>query len=219
MKFGLIAVCMTLAACGSVSHKTDSAELKSPENMPDVVISRSDALKSRPNWIQEANPFRIENDKVVSQGFAQIPSEGNLNAAYRICFNNSKSAIASAIEQKLEYTFQQSSEGTELDSTTAQFIGAEMSSLTTNSMRNSGQYYEKVATTLDSGERKSYYRVFCTTQIPIQDFRRHLHAAIQKAEGKGSISQDFQQKVDSQWNQFVNAPVGSESKRESASAE
>jgi hypothetical protein len=193
--------------------------MNSPEAMPDTVISRSDDLRARPSWVQESNPLRFESDKVTSQGFAQISADGNLNAAYRICFNNAKSGIASAIEQKLEFTFQQSSQGTDIDSTTAEFIGAEMASLTTNAMRNASQYYEKIASTQESGERKFFYKVFCTAQIPIQDFKRHLYAAIRKAEGKGSISQDFKEKVDKQWDRFVNAPSVTEPKRDSASAE
>lgn len=178
-----------------------------PELQKDVVISRIDDLKERPEWIQESKPFRTDSDKVVSQGFSQIPSDHNLNAAYRVCFNNAKASIATAIEQKLEFIFQQSSEGTELDSTTAHFIGSEMSSLTTSSMRPTNQYYEKVASTQDSGERKTHFKVFCTTEMPMPDFKKNLYEAMRRAEGKGKISSDFKAKVDQQWQSFVNAPV------------
>lgn len=187
--------------CSSTGPKTVT-----PENSPDVVLSRADDMKERPNWVQETKPFRQEESMIISQGYTQISSDHNLNAAYRICFNNAKAGISTAIEQKLEFIFQQSSEGTELDSATAQFIGSEMSSLTTNYMKSSNQYYEKIASTNDSGERKTYYKVYCTTEMPVQDFKKHLAAAMKKAEDKGKITADFKQKVDSQWVRFVEAP-------------
>ena len=206
----LLTILVIITACSSAPKNP------TPENMPDQVIGRIDDLKSRPDWIQESKPFRIDGDVVASQGFAQIPSDHNLNAAYRICFNNAKAHIASAIEQKLEYVFQQSNEGTELDSATAQFIGSEMSSLSTNLMRSKKQYYEKVATTLDSGERKTVYKVFCLSEMPVSDFKKHLYQSMKKAENKGKISASFQQKVDAQWNRFVGAPI-TETQRDTAS--
>lgn len=209
-KIILSSILILISACSTTPKNP------TPENMPDQVISRIDDLKSRPEWVQESKPFRIDSDTVASQGFAQIPSDHNLNAAYRICFNNSKTHIANAIEQKLEVLFQQSNEGTELDSATAQFIGSEMSSLSTSSIRSTKQYYEKVATTADSGERKTVYKVFCLSEMPVADFKKHLYQAMKKAENKGKISASFQQKVDAQWNRFVGAPV-TETQKDTAS--
>lgn len=69
-----------------------------------------------------------------------------------------------------------------------------------------------VATTVDSGERKTIYKVFCLSEMPVSDFKKHLYQAMKKAENKGKISASFQQKVDAQWNRFVGAPVAEAAK-------
>ncbi|MEK7066092.1 MAG: hypothetical protein AAB965_00800 [Patescibacteria group bacterium] len=109
-KLIMISTGILIVGCGTVSKYAGPAEIQK-----DVVISRIDGLSERPEWVQESKPFRVDSDRVVSQGFSQIPVDHNLNAALRICFNNSKSHIASAIEQKLEFIFSQSAEGTEVE--------------------------------------------------------------------------------------------------------
>lgn len=197
-KLMLISIPVLIAGC-STPPKYASA----PETQPEVVISRIDNLEERPKWIKESSPFIANDEKVTSLGSAEIPGDGNIQSGYRICYNNSKAHIATAIEQRLEYAFQQSSENTGLDSTTAQFIGSEASSLTTNSIRQSNQYFEKVAVSTDAGSRRTVYRIFCMVEMPTSDFRRHLSAAIDKARGDGKVSPDFRKKLDRQWSRFI----------------
>ena len=136
-----------VSACSSSPKNKSPAEIE-----PDKVISRIDDLGSRPDYIKESEPFRIENGSVISTGQATIPATDRVEAAFRIAQNNAKAAIAGAIEQKLEFIFQNAEEGTSLNATQARYIGAEASKLVTNSIRISKNYWEKVASTSDSGE-------------------------------------------------------------------
>lgn len=189
---------MLLAGCSSVVKNPTKAEID-----PDRVVSRIDDLSSRPDWVQESEPFRIEKGTVISTGMTTIPASDRIEAAYRIAQNNAKSAIAGAIEQKLEFILQNTEEGTSINSTQARYIGAEASSLVTNSIRPGKNYWEKVASTQDSGERITQYKVFSTVTMPEDEFRKAIFEAIKKAQGKGGLSKDFAQKVNEHWDKFT----------------
>lgn len=180
-----------------------STSTPTPENAKDVVISRIDDLSSRPEWLKESTPFSIEGGTVTSLGSTTIPADHRPEAAFRIAENSAKAAIAGAIEQRLEFIFQNAEEGTGMDSTQARYIGAEASKLVTSSIRPGKRYYEKVATTSDTGERKTIYKVFTTVTLPESDFKAAILAAARKRDGKTGLSQDFSKKVDSQWDKFV----------------
>lgn len=188
-----------LAGCSSAVKNPTKAEIE-----PDKVVSRIDDLSSRPDWVQEAEPFRIEKGTVISTGMTTVPASDRVEAAYRIAQNNAKSAIAGAIEQKLEFILQNAEEGTSANSNQVRYIGAEASNLVTSSIRPGKNYWEKVATTLDSGERVTQYKVFSTVVMPESDFKQAVFDAIKKAQGKGGISKDFAKKVDAHWDKFTN---------------
>lgn len=174
-----------------------------PENMSDVVISRIDELSKRPDWLKESESFKIKDGIVYSLGSTSIPSDHRVEAAYRIAENNAKASIANAIEQRLEYVFQNAEEGTTMDATQVRYIGAEASSIMTSSVRTGQRYWEKVATTKDSGERLTQFKVFTLVSMPEQDFKKAILDALRKQQGKGGISADFAKKVDKQWGQFT----------------
>lgn len=198
MKYLLPLAAMLLSACGTTVKNPTKAEIE-----PDKVISRIDDLSSRPDWIRESELFRIEKGMVVSTGMTTIPGSDRVEAAYRIAQNNAKSSIAGAIEQKLEFVLQNAEEGTSTNSTQVRYIGAEASSLITSSIKPGKTYWEKVATTLDSGERVTQYKVFSTVVMPEDDFKRAIFDAIKKAQGKGGLSKDFAKKVDEHWDKFT----------------
>lgn len=191
-----------LIACGT----TPVMRPNTPEAEPDRVLSRIDDMKERPTWLKESEPFKIQSGEVTSLGSTIIPADHRVEAAYRIAENNAKGAIAGAIEQKLDFIFQNAEEGTAMDSTQARFIGAEASKLVTSSIRPGKRYWEKVATTSDNGQRVITYKVFATVAMPESDFKRAIMDAVRKAQGKGGISSDFAKKVDAHWDQFVSEP-------------
>lgn len=206
--FGSLAI--IVSACSS------TPSLRTPESQEDKVISRIDERSSRPNWLKESEPFRIEDGQVVSIGGTTIPGDNRVEAAYRIAENNAKAAIAGAIEQRLEFIFQNAEEGTSLDSTQARYIGAEATKLSTNSLRIGSRYWEKVATTTDSGERVTRYKVFANVTMPEADFKRAIVDAIHKAQGKGGLSPDFAKKVDQHWDKFTEDRTPASSSQEAA---
>jgi hypothetical protein len=188
-----------ITACSS----EQKSELKTSETEPDKVIARIDDLKERPSWVKESEPFRIEGAHIISLGQTIIPGDNRVEAAYRIAENNGKAAIASAIESRLDTVFQNAEEGTDM-STQARYIGAEATKLTTNSLRLDKRYWEKIATTDDSGQRKTIYKVFATVKMPESDFKKAVLDAIRKQQGKGGLSEDFSKKVNDHWDKFVS---------------
>lgn len=199
-----MAAVTTMVACSS-APKTELEKATANQAGQERVISRIDDLTSRPEWLQEQTPFRIENGKVYTLGMTSIPDGHNLSAAYRISENNGKALISHAISQKLDFVFQQADEGTSLGASQAQFIGAEASKLTTNSLRLSKRYWEKVAV-VQNEQVSIQYRVFTLSEMPEQDFKVAVTDAIRKNQGKG-ISEKFAEKVDRHWDSFVGADV------------
>ena len=190
-----------MTACSSTPKNSDGKPLE-----PDVVLSRIDDLGSRPNWLKESEPFAISGGSVISLGQTQIPGDHRVEAAYRIAENNAKAQIAKAIEQRLDFVFQNAEEGTSMDEAQARSIGAEAANLTSSTLRVEKRYWEKVMTTDDSGSKKTIYRVYATVKMPETDFKRSVMDAIRKQQGKGGLSADFAQKVNQHWDKFVGAP-------------
>lgn len=196
---------LALVGCSTAVKNPTQAEIES-----DKVISRIDDLSSRPDWLKESEPFRIEKGTVISTGMTTIPATDRVEAAYRIAQNNAKSAIAGAIEQKLDFILQNAEEGTSVNSNQVRYIGAEASSLVTNSIRPGKNYWEKVASTQDSGERITQYKVFSSVTMPESDFKKAIFDAIKKAQGKGGLSKDFAQKVNEHWDKFSEKSTSQE---------
>ncbi|NUM87855.1 MAG: hypothetical protein HUU37_01500 [Bdellovibrionales bacterium] len=194
---------LTVVGCSS------SSKTLTPENSEDKILSRIDDRSSRPSWLKEAEPFRFEDGEVVALGSTTIPGDNRVEAAYRIAENNAKGFIAGAIEQRLEFIFQNAEEGTALDTTQARYIGAEAAKIVTSSIRLKDRYWEKVATTQDSGQRVTQYKVFATVSIPEEDFKRAIIDAAKKREGRRGLSSDFAEKVNKHWDQFTGAKIPS----------
>lgn len=188
----------SMVACSSTPKQATA------ENTADVVVSRIDDLSKRPEWVRESEAFKVKDGTVYSLGATTIPGDHRVEAAYRVAENNAKAAIAGAIEQRLEFVFQNAEEGTTMDTTQARYIGAEASNLVASSIRPGQRYWEKVATTKDSGERVTQYKVFTLVSMPEADFKQSIMDAIRKKQGKGGLSADFAKKVDKQWDRFVD---------------
>lgn len=197
----LLGFVLVIGACAS-SNKSEN-EVQNAEAKPDVVIQRIDNMNERPGWLKESEPFKIKDGSVTSLGSTEIPGNHRVSAATRIAQNNAKSAIAGAIQQRLEFIFQTAEEGTDFGPTQARYIGAEASKLVTSSIRPGKLYWEKYATSTDSGERVTKYRVFAYVSMPENDFKRAILDAIRNAKGEKGISADFAEKVNSQWDRFV----------------
>lgn len=195
---------LTIAAAGISA--CSSAPKTGVENAgAEKVLSRIDDVGSRPDWLKESEPFRISGGKVYSLGMTTIPADNNISAAYRIAENNAKAAVSHSIEQRLDFVFQNAEEGTSMGASQAQYIGAEASKLTTNSLRPSKRYWEKVAITQDNGQVTVQYRIFALVEMPENDFKAAIVDAIKKSQGKQGISAEFAKKVNDHWNKFTES--------------
>lgn len=189
---------------------SSSAKRDNSETQPDVVISRMDSLKERPEWLKESEPFLVKDGQVISLGQTTLPGDARVEAGYRIAQNSAKSAVANAIQQQLQFTFQSAEEGSSIDATQARFIGGEASNLVSSSIRPGKVYWEKIAVTQDDGQRVTRYRIFATITMPESDFKRAIMQAIAKANGHG-LSADFSEKVNKEWDKLVQAPQPNQS--------
>lgn len=170
----------------------------------DVVLARADDMSSRPDWVKETETFTVENGTVYMLGSHTMPATGRLEAGYRIAENNAKAGISGAIEQRLNFIFQNAEEGTGLDETQTRFIGAESSRLVASSIRPGKRYWEKVAMVIDAdGNRDVQYRIFAQVTMPEADFKKAVQDAIRRNSGKKGLSADFAEKVNKHWDQFT----------------
>lgn len=176
------------------------------------VLSRIDELGSRPSWVTESEPFRVESGKVMSLGMTTVAADNvNLPAVYRISDSNGKAAISHAIEQRLEYVFQQGDQGTEIGANQVQFIATEGSKLTSSSLRATKHYWEKIRQVQENGQVALRMRVFSLVEMPEIDFRTALVDTARRAQGKAGVSQEFAKKLDERWTQFVAGDQGAKS--------
>lgn len=174
---------------------------------PDYVVSRIDSMDERPKWIQESEIFRIENENVILTGKQTIRDGQNLEQAFRAAENNAKSALAKAIEQKVQFIFQNAEEGYSLDANQARYVGMEATEIMrTSAIRPYKRYWEKYRTTVDTGERVTRVDAYSLVQMPESEFKRAVVDAIRARQGKGGISAEFADKVNSQWDQFTKDP-------------
>lgn len=182
---------LACAACSSVSMK-------------DQVIARSDDLSARPEWVKDSETFTVSKGTVYMLGSTTIPATSSPDRAYRIAENNAKQGLSSAIEQKLDFVFQNAEEGTEIGSDQTRFIGMEASKLVTSAIRPSNRYWEKVVTVTgaNADDKAVVYRVYARVAMPEKEFKKAIERAIAKAQKKG-LSADFAKKVDAQWDRFT----------------
>lgn len=182
---------LACAACSSVSMK-------------DQVIARSDDLSSRPEWVKDSETFTVSKGTVYMLGSTTIPATSSPDRAYRIAENNAKQGLSSAIEQKLDFVFQNAEDGTEIGSDQTRFIGMEASKLVTSAIRPSNRYWEKVVTVTgaNADDKAVVYRVYARVAMPEKEFKKAIERAIAKAQKKG-LSADFAKKVDAQWDRFT----------------
>jgi hypothetical protein len=203
---------VTLTACSSIP-KTGLDHVGEEQ-----VLSRIDDLSSRPEWLIEETPFKIEGGRVSSIGQTSIPIGDNLSAAYRIAENNAKASVSSAITQKLTYLFQNAEEGT-LGANQARYIGEETSRLSTSYIHLAHRYWEKVRMVGENGEATVQYRVFVAVEMPEERFKASVIDALREIQGRPGISAEFAAKVDREWDKMSESDTKVMAKREPASIE
>ena len=188
--FYVLATVLALSACSSMPK--------------DEIMARSDNLSSRPKWVSEEKTFTIEKGTVYMMGTHEMPVAGKrITTGYRIAESNAKAGLSGAIEQRLNYIFQNAEEGDEMGADQARFIGGETSKLVASSIRPANRYWEKVARVIDAdGNRDLIYRIFVRVSMPEADFKKAIEEAIKRNSGKKGISEEFKKKVEAHWDQM-----------------
>ena len=72
-------------------------------------------------------------------------------------------------------------------------------------IRPTARYWEKVVTLDDNGQEMVIYRVYAQVSIDEKTLNEAIKAAIDRANGRGKLPQDFKKQVDAHWDQLVNA--------------
>ena len=189
--FYVLAAILTLSACASNALK-------------DEILARSDDLQARPQWASEEKTFTIEKGEVYIMGRHEMPVAGKrLTTGYRIAENNAKAGFAGAIEQRLNFVFQNAEEGDEIGAEQTRFIGSEASKLVASAIRPANRYWEKVAVVTNAqGDREVMYRIFVRVSMPEADFKKAIQDAIKRNAGKKGISEDFAKTVEKHWSEM-----------------
>ena len=188
--FYVFAAILALSACSSLPK--------------DQVLARSDDLSSRPKWVNEEKTFTIEKGVVYMMGTHEMPVAGKrLTTGYRVAENNAKAGLSGAIEQRLNFIFQNAEEGDDMGADQTRFIGGETSKLVASSIRPANRYWEKVSVVVDAdGNRDVVYRIFARVSMPEADFKKAIQEAIKRNSGKKGISEEFAKKVEAHWDQM-----------------
>ena len=168
----------------------------------DKVISRSDSRSSRPSWLKEETPLTSDKTYLYFLGQAKIPAErANISMGYRIAENNAKNTIAGAINQNLNYIFQNAEEGITVDTNQIQFVSTESAKAVMSMALPSEHYWEKVISTVDAeGNKEMYYSIFARVKMKESDLKKAIDRTL---NGNSGISADFKKKVDQQWDNMV----------------
>lgn len=158
---------------------------------------------SQPEWADESRPFSVQSGKVMSVGVTILRGEDRPEAGFRIAENNARANFSKAIENRMEFVFQNAEENASLDSQSAHYIGSEVSSLTSHSMRISGQWYKRYAQSQDDGSRHIYYKIYSLVTMPEDDLKKAISDAVAGKVAEHKLSETFQGQVNKQWDRFV----------------
>lgn len=192
-------VTVGLAACSSKPVIVNGQKFE-----PDQTIS-SAGDTSMPEWAElgETQPVRFDHGKVYSVGITQLGGDERPQAGGRIATNNAYANLSKHIENKMKFILQNSEENTSYDSTSAKFIGSEVSSITAHEYLNEGIWWKRYAQTQEDGTRKVFYRVYSVVTLPESSLKAAVYKAINKGQSEHKLSESFQAQTEKQWNRFV----------------
>jgi hypothetical protein len=159
--------------------------------------------EDQPDWANENVPFQVKDGKVFSVGVAYIRGDEVPSAGGRIAANNARVNIAKAVENRMEFVFQQGAENASFDGQVAKFIGSEVSSLTANNLREEGHWWTRYATSEENGERRIKYRLYSLVTMSEADFKAAVYKAVNKATAQNKVSPEFRAQLARQWDRFV----------------
>ena len=171
---------------------------------PDTVVARINDLGSRPDWLDETKSVERVGDDIVFLGSATLAGDARIEAGYRIAESNARMMLASSIKNHVERIFQDVEDGAAIDSTQVEYTAAEAVKIALIGVRPARQFWEKLATTTESGARTTRYRIFSLVGMTETQYRNAVIKALREAEGRGGISADLAEKAQRQWQRIEN---------------
>lgn len=202
MKYSISALCLfLLTSCSS------NPTIKGYEK--DEVLSTSND-RSQPDWADETKPFEIRSGTVYSVGVTTLRGQERPEVGVRIAENNARANIAKTIQNRMEFIFQNSEENASYDSTQAKFIGSEVSTLTSHSLRSEGAFWKRYAQSDEDGSRHIYYKIYSLVTIPEIDLKKAINDALNPRVAEHKLSPTFQDQVNRQWDRFVESKPNQE---------
>lgn len=170
--------------------------------MEDEILSTSND-KSQPSWADETKPFYIEDGKVYSVGLTTLRGDERPEAGMRISENNARANIARAIQNRMEFIFQNAEENSDYDSRQARYIGSEVSSLTSSAITVQGHWYKRYATSDEDGSRRIVYKIYSLVTMPEDELKKAINKAVNHRVVEQKLSPTFQEQVDRHWDKFI----------------
>ena len=196
----IMAAALCLFIIGTLISGCSSPTMKGYEK-DETLSTLNDS--SQPDWADESHPFVFRAGKAYSLGVTTLRGDERPEAGERISENNARANISKTIEDRMEFIFQNAEENASLDSTQAHYIGSEVSSLTSHSIKLEGNWYKRFAQSQDDGSRRIFYKIYSLVSIPEDDLKRAINDSISGKVAQHKLSDDFQAKVNSQWDRFV----------------
>ena len=200
MKLGIgVYVCFGLLGCSS-APKVNGVQIEKDQ----VLSTMNDSNK--PDWAikGEAEPFRIVNGIVQSVGVSEISGSDRPSAGLRISRNNAVSNIARTVENKITAVLTNGEEGTGFDSSSAKYVGSELSTVTASNIRDAGQWWEKVAMSNEDGTKKIVYRLYSLSTMDESALKTKIHEVASRGVSKGQVSQKFREQLDKHMDSLLD---------------
>lgn len=198
LKYSVVLVALTLSACSSAPTINGFQKDETLSTLND---------KSQPDWADESKPFVVKDGKVLSVGITTLSGSDRPEAGMRISENNARANIAKSISNRMEFLFQNAEENAGMDSTQTHFVGSEASNLTSHSMTVEGHWYKRYAQSNEDGSRKILYKIYSLVTIPEIEMKKAIDQAINGLTQEKKISASFQDKVNKQWDRFIDGPA------------
>ena len=195
-KLCLVILPIAMSACAS-APQIGSRTIEKDETLSTLNDS------SQPSWANEGKPFYVDGQTAYSVGVTTMYGNERPEAGMRIAENTSRANFAKTISNKMEVYFQSAEENGSLGGTSAHYLGSEVSTLTTHSLKVESYWYKRYASTQEDG-RHIYYRIYALTSMPVKDVQAAMDEALSGKVNEHSLSAEFKAKADAQLSRIMS---------------
>jgi DedD protein len=154
-----------------------SACASEPAATTQVISDRYNHAIAQPNWVDAAEPVKMESTQMSSVGFADIPESYSVENGFESAERSAKKGIAQELQKRLRATSSVNSEQADVVSDkTIKFSAAKI--------QRSDKYWEKVVNHAEGGslaEEKGFYKVYVLVTLSKADLQEAMSLAIASA--------------------------------------